>query len=286
MKLSMDIPLIRTVQCLGEMPTNGHAPVRFLCDDGHEYFCKYRKRLTSPEEIDFLGYELAGTLLLKQLGIPTPEVAFVEVVRGSFERRQVPQNGTHMAPGVVMFGSRRMKGDVVPNTHRFQRKKDFKLLLDPLDLLRIALFDLWAENTDRGKPLDQGHNFNLLMVPEKRKLRLVPIDHGFLFGGEGGLSMLNPRTLHPRVDNKLFLTPLFADVMGNLAQEEKVQAMNSFLTSLSQLDLNELRTTLQAASAHWPMWPALPVRLTTFLTDRDRCARVEHLARSYFTDRT
>jgi hypothetical protein len=76
------------------------------------------------------------------------------------------------------------------------------------------------------------------------------------------------------------------DVMGNLAQEEKVQAMNSFLTSLSQLDIDELRPILQSASAHWPMWPSLHARLSTFLTDKDRCARVEHLARSYFTDRT
>ena len=256
----MVIPLVQSVQCLGEMPTSGHSPVKFMCDDGHEYFCKYRKRMTGAEEIDFLFYELAGTWLLKRLGIPTQEVAIVKVVKGSYERRQVPQNSTHMEPGVVMFGSRRLKGNIVPDLYRFQRKKDFKLLLDPIDLLRIALFDLWFENTDRGKPLDQGHNFNLLMVPEKRKLRMVPIDHGFLFGGEGGLRMLNPRTLQPRVDNKLFLTPLFADVMGNLAQEEKVQIMNSFLTSLSNLDPDELRPILEAASAHWPMWPLLPAR--------------------------
>jgi hypothetical protein len=59
------IPVVSTRDCIEELTTDGHAPVKFICDDGNLYYCKYRKKLRPAEELDLLYYELVGWELLR-----------------------------------------------------------------------------------------------------------------------------------------------------------------------------------------------------------------------------
>jgi hypothetical protein len=81
---------VRTIVFIEEIPTDGHSPMKFLCDDGQIYYCKYR--LTSKrEELDCLIYEVVNHFLLKALSIPTPEIALVELVEGVLVRKIFPE---------------------------------------------------------------------------------------------------------------------------------------------------------------------------------------------------
>lgn len=276
------IPLARTRECIEELRTDGHAPVKFLCDDGRLYYCKYRKKLTPEEELDCLYYELVGNELLKQLELPQPEVAFVEVVQGSFNRRDLEQNRTHLRPGVVAFGSQHLPGNLVNDFTRYPRSQALKLVR-PEDLIRIALFDLWVENVDRGRPVEGGHNFNLLSVPSEGGHLLVPIDHAFILGGQQGLRTFQPAHPRPSVENKLFRTALFHDVMAHLGTDRRAAAVNRFFqTLLPGTSPHALRSTLDAARPYWPYPPNFDARLTAFLWDPERLALIEQVARSYF----
>jgi len=280
----MTIPLVHTVRFLREEETRGHHPVRYACSDGGIYYCKYRMDTGDETELDFLWYELVGHVLLRQLGLPTPDVAFVQVDEGSFIPHLAPNNAAHMRPGVIAFGSKHMPGDPVNAFWRYPTKPSFKRLVDAEQLIDIALFDLWVANTDRGKPLwdEPGFNFNLLRAPVGVRHRLVTIDHAFILGGELFLRTFNPADHPPRVDGKLFRTPMFLDVMGHLGAPVRNQNMERCLTSLRRTKPDELRRTLEAARAHWPYPPAFADRVIDFLWDPARLNLLDHTVRSFF----
>lgn len=285
--MPLTIPHIETRQAIGEMGSTGHHPIKFKCSDDKLYFCKYVLDVEDPHQTDLLYYELIGTALLRQLQIPTPDVAFVKVTEGSFAPEQVPNNAKHLRPGVVCFGSRYMPGDVVDDLLIYRTGSEFKKLKNPADLLRIALFDLWVANMDRGKELwdrpDQ-HNFNLLQAPFKGGHQLVAIDHASILGDTLEIRQFAPGNLRVSVDGKLFGTRLFSSVVLNLGREMCNQVLDEFFLTLLPGTLpDELFATIDAARPHWPYPPAFAERLSDFLWDPTRLQQVEAEARSFFS---
>lgn len=276
------IPHINSVECIEELTTDGHAPVKFKCDDGGLYYCKYRKKLRPEVELDCLWYELIGHILLRQLGFPTPEVALVEIAPNSYDRKQLVQNATHLRPGVVCFGSKHVPGILVNELMGYPDRV-LDRLRNPEELLAIALFDLWVENTDRGKPVEGGHNYNLLWSPWEGGYRVVAIDHAFIFNGLDGLRSFHPGHPRPSVDKKLFRTKLFLDVMAHLGTDQRAAAVNRFFgTLLPSITPNALFDTLDACRPPWPVPPNFRARLADFLWNPERLALLETEARSYF----
>jgi hypothetical protein len=68
------IPIVNTQLLIAEIPTDGHSPMYFLCDDGNFYYCKYRTQF-KRSELDCLVYEMVCHHLLRRLQIPTPDIA-------------------------------------------------------------------------------------------------------------------------------------------------------------------------------------------------------------------
>ncbi len=171
-----------------EMPTDGHHPMLVLADDGNKYYCKYRLRMSKEIELDFLTYEVIGHVLLNWLSIPTPEIAFVELHPDSYSSKDVKFN--RIPPeGAICFGSKEVLGRVLTETEAIVDKRDFNKLDNPLDLLKIAFFDQWVGNVDRGKAIESGgFNYNLLVADHQR---YIAFDHAFIFGGENSLRVFN-----------------------------------------------------------------------------------------------
>ena len=93
---------------LGEISTDGHSPMKFICNDGNVYYCKYRVS-HKTEELDCLIYEVICHNLLKFLGIPTPDIALVELLDGTFSSKELTRNKNFAKPGVICFGSKEIK---------------------------------------------------------------------------------------------------------------------------------------------------------------------------------
>ena len=279
------VPLLETRQAIKEMGSTGHHPVQFLCSDDNIWFCKYVLDVEDPFQTDLLYYELVGTALLRQLGLETPDVAFVQVTPDSFTEDQIPNNALHMRPGVVAFGSKRMLGDVVDDLLYYRTASEFGKLKNPEDLIRIALFDLWVANMDRGKELwdrPGQHNYNLLQTPTQGGHRLIAIDHASILGDTLELRAFHPDNLRVSVDGMLFQTRLFGSVMQNLGAEARNKVLDDFLTSVPSTSPDDLFATLDAARPHWPYPPGFDTRLRSFLWNPSRLARIEAEARSFF----
>ena len=280
----MTIPLVRTVKCMGEVGTDGHAPMKFLCDDGALYYCKYRKRFHLLEERDYLRYELVGTALLNALDIATPEVAFVQLQEGSFDPGQIPQNAEHAKAGIVAFGSRHRMGSLVNVLHRFRTDEERSLLHRPEDLVRIAIFDSWAGNADRGRPLEGDQfNFNLLLCPAERgRLRFTAFDHAFLFHGDGGRGRIGePGYHHPHVWNMLFSTPLMRDVVAYLGPEQVEEILADLVVRLRSLKGKGIvERVMEQTAMYWGPSEELTEQMLHFLWDESRLVELPISVRS------
>ena len=150
--------LIKTLIILEEIETDGHSPMKFLCSDGEIYYCKYRVS-SKIEELDCLIYEVICSRLANFFSIPTPEIAIVELAPNCFTMKDIPRNKKYAKVGQFCFGSKDIKnGNLITGLELVNSLFDLEKIYNPYDLVKIALFDLWIDNDDRGKK----QNYNLL----------------------------------------------------------------------------------------------------------------------------
>lgn len=268
-----------TLTLLDELPTDGHHPMKFLCDDGNLYYCKYRIN-AKLEELDFLIYELACHALLRALAIPTPDIAFVKVSPGSFDPKMLQYNKRYLKPGVVCFGSQHIEGDLVRDTEAYYSPRQFSFLYNPADLIRIAVFDLWVDNIDRGRRIEGGYNYNLLTTPLEGQRQFVAFDNAFAFGGESMLRIFTP--LSPiDLKNRLWSTPYYKAVVKHISVSERFTIAKECLTLCYEQAERVLTDIWEQIPVDWN--PRLPLRdkLVSFLLNEPRKQQLGSLITIY-----
>lgn len=154
------LQVITTELLLEEIETDGHAPLKFLCSSGDIYYCKYLNDFNKLE-INCLAYEVIAHYLLKKLQIPTPEIALIKISDGTLDKSKIKAN-RRLKEGNICFGSKEVKLAQELQAIQDFTKVDFNRLLNPEDVVKIALFDLWVDNTDRGRFFENGINYNTL----------------------------------------------------------------------------------------------------------------------------
>jgi hypothetical protein len=140
------------------------------------YFVKYRSgKSLDKNEINCLVFEIVCTSLLQQLNVPVPEQALVTINENSYAPGQLVVNKKYIKQGVIAWGSKEIiRADLVKEIEQVKKKTEFNKLLNPNDLIRIAIFDLWVDNADR-----HTENYNLLVKMQEGKLKIIAIDHAF-----------------------------------------------------------------------------------------------------------
>lgn len=269
----MELNLLTSKYLIAEEKTDGHSPMKFLCSDDQIYYCKYRVT-PKKEETDFLVYEIICHYLLKHFNIPTPEIALVELTKNSFDPRQLIRNKFYAKPGVITFGSKIITPSFLVNeTQLVDSKTDFNRFSNPSDLIKIALFDLWVGNTDRGR---EG-NFNLLVSTVNRKSIYYAFDNAFSFFGENGLRVFNPKFTITTGD-KLLNTNYFRSIVKYIPIHERIEIVKN---ELSLYDDEAFITIVTKAfnliPGLWNIPPGLLPRMIKFLSDRSRLKLIEQL---------
>ncbi len=262
---------VKTIVFIEEIPTDGHSPMKFICDDGQVYYCKYR--LTSKrEELDCLIYEVVSNFLLNALSIPTPEIALVELIEGVFNKKDIPRNQKYAQPSVVCFGSQEVKNaNLITGLEAVVNEDSLEIIQNPYDLLKIAIFDLWIDNADRGR----NNNFNLLTSPHENKLKLWAFDHAFTFGGLSNLRIFNPKFL-PNTSDKLFTTPYFKSIISRLNPQNCLAIAQQTIEFLEDSTLT-LDAAFEQIPADWQVYPHLKLKMREFLLDSQRLEIIRQL---------
>jgi len=160
---------VRTERFIKQLDTQGSVPCIFECSDGEIYYFKH----FGNNRLHVIN-ELLGAKLLELLGLPTPEVALIEIVPDIIEgvcfERKTPEG--------LGFGSRKLDGPT-RGLENFDLIKgsEIRKFPTPQALIGIVLFDLWVYNIDRTP-----RNSNVLLQEiEADNLRFVAIDHALMF---------------------------------------------------------------------------------------------------------
>jgi hypothetical protein len=258
---------VNTVTLLEEIPTDGHSPMKFLCDDDLVYYCKYRSgHSLNNQEIDFLVYEAVCHYLLKHFDIPTPEIACVTLQKDSYDPAHLRVNKKYAKPGIVCFGSQEIEGsNLVSGLELVTNKHEFNKYLNPDDLIRIAFFDLWVANIDRGR----NENFNLLTKTQTDKTQIHAFDNAFAFYGQRGLRTFNPEW-ELDVKDGLSRTAYFKSIVQYIPEAERVSIAEKIVNcALLETEdcINEAFTIIPAT---WQIPATVKDRVLAFLLNKPR----------------
>lgn len=213
------------------------------------------------------------TTLLQELKVPTPEHALVTIADGSYAKGQIKANKRYIRPGVIALGSKEIeRSDLIKEIEVVKKRTEFNRLLNPDDLIRIGLFDLWVDNKDR-----HSDNYNLLTKMEEGKLQYIAIDHAFAFGGLTGMNIFNETTpVNP--NRKLIQSQYLKSVVRFIAQKEQLQIIKGFLSLLKELPINDLiDEVFSQIPQQWQISPVLKGRIIAFLQSQQRLVSLQQI---------
>lgn len=261
-----------------ELQTDGHSPLKFICSDGAVYFVKYRSgKSFDKNEINCLVFEMVCTALLQRLNIPTPEHALITILENSYVPGQITKNKRYVKPGVVALGSKQIeRSDMVKEIEVVKKRKEFSKLLNPEDLIRMAIFDLWVDNVDR-----HSSNYNILTQWQAEKLKYFAIDHAFSFGGLSGMNIFHPAT-QVNAYRKLIGSQYFCSVTKHFTRLQRLEVAKGFLTLIKQLPIASIiDETFEQIPALWAIGPLLKDRIVAFLQSEQRLLQTEQIAKKF-----
>lgn len=272
---------IKSQHFIEELQTDGHHPLKILADDGSVYFCKYMTQM-KREEIDCLFYELACHALLVWLGIPSPELAFMEVDPQHLDPNKITFNRKLLRQKTWVLAVKMLPDtELVTGLNHLSKKSQLNKFLDPYLLIKIAFFDLWVDNTDRGVNRDRVENYNLLVHSQidgnKVRFTWVPIDHAFCFGGLPLLRILN-HTFMPEPAHKLVESPYFQQYFRLLNRDRLDSTVDNFLPLSSVSEVGGIISMVYSQLPEdWRIPEHVSVRLVGFLSDTSRVQRARYL---------
>ncbi|RXG18399.1 hypothetical protein DSM03_1011081 [Leeuwenhoekiella aestuarii] len=266
------INVINTELLLEEIQTDGHAPLKFLCDNNKIYYCKYLNAF-NKHELNLLAYEMISSHLLKRLSIPTPEVALVKVARGTLNKYKIRYN-RRLKEGNICFGSQEITPAQELQAIQTFSKYDFNRISNPADLVRIAIFDLWTNNVDRGRNFEGGINYNLLIASELNKQKIYAFDNAFTFGGVDEIGIFNANSI-PNAYNKLVLSPFYRDIIQHIAIKDFNKIVDNFIPLLFISYSELINEVIDQLPSEWLLTKNLNDRIDKFLSNKERIEAIK-----------
>jgi len=265
---------IHTELLLAEIKTDGHAPLKFICDDNNVYYCKYLNAF-NRSELNFLAYEVIANRLLNALNIPTPDIALVQVSPGTLNKELIRAN-RRLKEGNICFGSREIKPAQELQAVQTYSKRDFNKLANPYDVIKIAMFDLWVNNVDRGRFFDNGINYNLLVASENNRAKLVAFDNAFIFGGAHEIGIFNERS-KVSSRNKLVESPFYKQVIKHISLDNLRVIVDNLIPLLAISNLKLIKNILAQLPDDWQLTLNLDNRIDRFLTNEQRIISIKNI---------
>lgn len=190
-----------------EIKTSGHSPLLVTGSDFELYVAKNDK---GQESSIHLINEIFAKYFLGLWNLPSPDCSLITIDKELIKSESLSDNHKLHFYNKPTFGSKWVENALDLNDFGISHDlKTFNQYLNPLEFLRIALFDEWLENDDR-KP----SNYNLILESQSKKYRILPIDHAFIFSTMNHKD-LNPNLYIPKGNDHLLVSEL-----GNLIKSK------------------------------------------------------------------
>lgn len=262
----MEISKINTSLLIEEKKTDGHSPMHFLCDDGNNYYVKY---LIRRGELNFLLFELIGSILCKHQNIPTPDFAFVKIVPHSYAKRNLDANKKLLKDNVIAFGSKEIPAhDLFIDFYNPETKSDFNKFINPYDIVKIALLDLWILNKDRKEG-----RYNFIFQNTDAGKKIYAIDHAFSFGGVIEKHFLPSDLIHT---SETLLNSMAFRKFLKFMNKETISLIIDDFSYLCNNDSKKLLDSLfKQIPSEWGIESSLINRIFNFLYNKERLTKLK-----------
>lgn len=266
---------LHTKLLLRETQTDGHSPLVFICSDDNIYYCKYLPSI-KREEINCLAYEIVAHALLKKLDIPTPDIALITIAENTLNKKLIRSN-KRLKVGDICFGSKEISfAAEVQSLAQLNSKTEFNKLLNPHDIIRIAIFDLWINNIDRGRNFGDGYNYNLLLKPVGIKQQIIAFDHGFIFGGINQIGVFNSNT-NSLTGNKLYQSTYYKSVIKHINKTDYTNIVNNFTSLLFKNYDTLIKDIIEQLGAIWDLSHKLDERIIALLNTNEQIKEIKNI---------
>lgn len=167
---------LEAISVIEEVPTEGHSPLIVLAND----YCQYYIKNTRDKKPDYnILNEFICHYLLHIWQIPTPDIAAIRLFPERLPDNLSQRHKKHYYD-TITFGSKRIANSFELNMFvETLRKVELRKIANPEILVKLGLFDIWVENTDR-KPT----NSNILLVSNNKMFEIMAIDNAFTFDSQ------------------------------------------------------------------------------------------------------
>lgn len=264
----MKIEIRKSSSIIGEILTDGHSPLKVLGDDFNTYIVKNDKGQKPPF---FLLNECIASSFLNIWNLHSPSTCLMEVDKGLVEELE----NLSIAHKSIYYDNKCFASQHIPNAVDLNGlvttidKKAYNKIINPLEFLRLALFDTWIENDDR-KPT----NYNLLLATEGSKLRVVPIDHAYILNSIG-YEHLNPTTYFP-ISNEHLLVSDFGRMIKHYypTNEKFIKESEQYFYICTEQCAQQFDTLVEELSIHFNFEVEYMKPLKEYLFHKDRNRRV------------
>jgi hypothetical protein len=214
------IQIVRAVQILDCKNTNS-IPLQVLCDDNEIYIIKTMFKKHPP--IEDLINEILSNYFFQCWDIPVPEQALV-IFDDILIEQYLLENTTISKKYIdFKFDNHYFYGSkFLPNTTEvdlynitLKNKHDYNKYQNPIDLIKIGVFDKWIANMDR-----RFNNPNILVDNSGVKFKFIPIDNTQSFANQNDYKNLK-LALMDTFNNKSILSSPITKSISSFANSKK-----------------------------------------------------------------
>jgi len=246
------------------------SPIKFTCRTGEVYYVKIAQSLN---DFDDLIYECVAVQLANLFEIPVPSFNFINITPNSYDINDltVPLNKSFIQINPLAFGSLDIKNHEIlgPQNDSIYDKHDYNRFINPIDFLKIGIFDFHISNIDRKCP-----NYNIIFDINypKGKRKFIAIDHVAIFGGPLLKKRFSPNCNNNLVSN-ILNCPYGEAIIGYLKQDHGSSILNYTIESYFQkVDRipDIIREFFETIPTQWRYNNDLADRIINYLINEER----------------
>jgi hypothetical protein len=266
------ITYLQAQRIIDEVETEGSGPLLIEANDDSLYYAKASFQFPTCFEVInelFCAY-VAQTWELKVplFALMTIPSSVVDV----YESEKKPLSVRYSKrpfDEVVFFASKKLRNFTEFESYiKGVDKKDFKLFLAPLDIIKIGILDLWIGNKDR-----QPKNPNILINVADDGFDFCPIDHAAAFCYCPNYKVVNNSFLFLEDRFRILTAPLVKSIAQHSPPASVQNLKNEILLNM-QATLDNLDFIFEQFPVSWGFSKKAKLHLKQFLSDEERNRRI------------
>lgn len=269
---------LNAVKILNEVQSNS-VPLEILTDDSEIYFAKTIFKNHPPFE-DLIN-EIICHYLLRVWNIFVPDAAIIKVSKDTLDDYKSKTLDKRYLDNDIeklfFFGTKKLENVTEYNRENLVigDKNQFKKIMNPLDFIKIAVFDNWMANKDR-----KISNPNLMLQALDDKFRIVPIDNLQCFACQSDYKGLNKAVMNIFPTGTLIVSDMLKSIC-NFADSNYISNLETTILDDMNNSVACLDDIFSQIPSEFGLSKAGKGRIKQILSDNIRNSRLSKLYLSY-----